>query len=156
MTSDRDKHQAFVLDVNSNTNMKSIGAEIFKRRGRGQELSQQQRDIIIVKMEAGCSTAELAAEMRCTRRCVQKTIQRYKETNSNATRPRCGAPAILTTRERRLIFRIVRKTPNISYRKLLLEAGLWPQDQAKPRVSEITVKRALRQEGLRVHNSKVS
>lgn len=66
--------------------MKAFGTEISANRVRNGELSLEQRAYCLGQAEAGANTKEIAETLGCTRRCVQKTIQRYNETSSNLSR----------------------------------------------------------------------
>lgn len=121
--------------------MSSFGVEISGNRRRNAELSVQQRDLIIAKCEAGASSRELAEEFNCTRRCINKTLQRYGEQHHNQSRPRSGRPQALNTHDKRVLYREARKNPRIEYPALLREASL-------RRISRTTAYRALKAEGL--------
>ncbi|XP_014550455.1 hypothetical protein COCVIDRAFT_72488, partial [Bipolaris victoriae FI3] len=95
--------------------MTSLGAQISSNRMRGCELSFEQRVFALAKYEAGCSTAEIANDLNCTQRCIQKTIRRYKDRNRVTSLPRLGSKKILSSRDRRLLSRIVKKNPFIEY-----------------------------------------
>jgi transposase len=122
--------------------MRSYGSEISANRGAGAELSVAQRESIISKAEAGCTTKELAEEFACSRRTIQKTIQRWNTTGSNHSRPGSGQPASLSRREKRYIYRLARQNPKIEYRAMLQDLGL-------TRVCTETVRSALHEQGLR-------
>ncbi|KAF2629842.1 hypothetical protein BU25DRAFT_408464, partial [Macroventuria anomochaeta] len=85
------------------TTMRAFGAEISGDRVPGGELSVRQRDSIVSKAEAGCTTKELAEEFSCSRRTIQKTIQRYNMTGNNQSKPRPGQPPRISRRERRYL-----------------------------------------------------
>lgn len=102
--------------------MRRFGQELNQNRRRNAELTVQQRDSIISKAEAGASTRELSEEFNCTMRCIQKTIARFNATATNVSRPRSGRPPKLTTREKKMLHRVARKSPKIQYRSLLYEA----------------------------------
>jgi transposase len=76
--------------------MRAYGSQISANRAQGAELSVAQRDSIISKREAGSTTKELAEEFVCSRRAIQKTIQRWDSTGSNYSRPRNGQPPKLS------------------------------------------------------------
>ncbi|KAH6613018.1 hypothetical protein C7974DRAFT_405027 [Boeremia exigua] len=123
--------------------MRAFGSEISADRLPGGELSQRQRDYAIAALENGAQTKEVAKTLRCSRRTIQRTISRYNELKTNASRPRSGRPASLTRRQRRLLIRITRRYPKIQYRALLEEAGRWDTNSTHPQVSKKTVYRAL-------------
>jgi transposase len=117
--------------------MRSFGQEISANRRRQSELSIQQRDSIISKSEAGVPSVELAEEFNCTKRCINKTIQRYKEQHHNASRPCSRRPSILTRRETRMLYRAAQKSPKSKYLALL-------QDTSLQQISKRTAYRALK------------
>ncbi|KAF1940409.1 hypothetical protein EJ02DRAFT_456037, partial [Clathrospora elynae] len=119
--------------------MTSFGARISANCVAGGELSVQERDSIISKAEAGCTTKELANEFGCLRCAIQKTIHRYKPTGNNQSRPRSGQPPKLSSREKRYAYRLVRQFPKIEYREMLQELGLWLDESNRPRVSRDTL-----------------
>jgi biotin operon repressor len=63
--------------------MRAYGSQTSLDRAQGAELSVLQRDSIISKREADNTTNELAEEFACSRRAIQKTIQRWDSTGSN-------------------------------------------------------------------------
>ncbi|KAF2623614.1 hypothetical protein BU25DRAFT_326702, partial [Macroventuria anomochaeta] len=98
--------------------MSSFGAQISANRIAGAELSVCQRDSIISKHEAGASSQELAAEFRCSKRTINRTIKRFQSTGSNQSRPRPGQPPKLSCREKRYLFCLARQQPKIEYRQM--------------------------------------
>ena len=134
--------------------MTSFGAQISANRVAGGELSVRQRDSIISKHEAGCSTKELAEEFGCSRRAIQKTVQRWNTTGSNLSKPRTGQPPKLSRRERRYAFRLAQQNPKIEYTVMLKDLGLWPTDSSHPRVSTDTLRSALQEYGLNKFRAK--
>jgi transposase len=122
--------------------MSSCGSQISGNRSAGGELSLDQRNCIISKHEAGCTTKELAQEFMCSRRTIQRTIQRWETTSSNYSRPRSGHPPALTRREKRYAYRLARQKPKIQYRAMLQDLGL-------TRVSAHTLRSALQDYGLK-------
>jgi len=134
--------------------MRYFGTEISGSRMRGGKLSIRQRDYCLSLFEAGCSTREIANALGCSQRCVQKTLQRWKSTNSNSSRPRAGRPHVLTARDVRKVLRLAKRFPKVEYRKLLEEAGMWPRDSTHPTVSKRTIQRALAAKGYRKFRAK--
>ena len=120
----------------------------------GGELTEAQRIYCLAQVDAGARTSEIAANLGCSQRCVQKTIARWKDTSSNTTKARDGRPPVLTRRDHRRLLRIAKKNPQIEYRKLMDEAGLWDSNQAIPQVSRRTVQRAMAAEGYRKWRAK--
>jgi transposase len=127
--------------------MSSFSTEISGNRMPGGELSEAQRIYCLAQVEAGVQTSKVAEALKCSQRCVQKTVARWKATSSNTSQPRAGRPPILTSRDHRQLLRIARKNPGIEYQKLLQEAGMWDSNTTHPRVSRRTVQRAMADQG---------
>lgn len=124
-----------------------FSTEISANRVRGGELSELESAYCLGQLDAGATTREVADTLGCTQRCVQKTVQRWKETSSTISRPRVGRPHKLTSRDHRRLLRIAQKYPHIEYRKLMEEAGLWDANTTHPKVSKRTVQCAMDKEG---------
>jgi transposase len=124
------------------TTMSSYGSQISGNRSAGGELSLDQRNCIISKHKAGCTTKELAQEFMCSRRTIQRTIQQWETTSSNYSRPRSGHPPALTRREKRYAYHLARQKPKIQYRAML-------QDLSLTRVSAHTLRSALQDYSLK-------
>ena len=125
--------------------MTSFGAQISASRVASGELSVRQRNSIISKHEAGVASRDLAAEFRCSKRTINRTIQRFQSTYSNQSRPRSGQLPKLSRRERRYLFRLARQQPKIEYRQMQRELEYWLTDEDYPRVSATTLRAALKE-----------
>jgi transposase len=134
--------------------MRAYGSQISANRAQGAELSVAQRDSIISKREAGSTTKELAEEFACSRRAIQKTIQRWDSTGSNYSRPRTGQPPKLSRREKRYAYRLARQYPKIEYAAMLKDLGLVSSDGDRPSVSTQTLRAALQDQGLQNFRAK--
>ncbi|KAF1934903.1 hypothetical protein EJ02DRAFT_329296, partial [Clathrospora elynae] len=86
--------------------MTSFGARISANCVARGKLSVQQRDSIISKAEAGCTTKELANEFGCLHYAIQKTIHQYKTTSNNQSRPCSSQPPKLSSQEKRYAYRL--------------------------------------------------
>jgi len=128
--------------------MSLFGAQISGERVAGGELSVRQRDSIVFKHEAGISSLDLAAEFGCSKRTINRTIQRFKTTNTNESRRRSGQPPVLSCREKRYLFRLARQQPKIEYRQMQQELGWLFTDTNLPTVSTTTMRTALNQMGI--------
>jgi transposase len=111
------------------------------------ELSEAQRIYCLAQVEAGVRTSKVADALKCSQRCVQRTVARWKATSSNTSRPRAGRPPILTSIDHRQLLRIARKNPRIEYKKLVQEAGMWDSNATHPQVSRHTIQRAMADQG---------
>ncbi|CAH1966413.1 unnamed protein product [Acanthoscelides obtectus] len=89
------------------------------------ELSIEKRAKIQVLHEQGKSQVDIAKTVKCSRRCVQYTIQRFSQTSSHKDRPRSGRKRITTDREDRILTR-----ESLKNRKKLLWSSL-PNYQSK-------------------------
>ncbi len=67
---------------------------------------------------AGGRSSEIAAQIGCAKRTIDRTIQRLEETEKTFSRPRTDAPAKLDDRDEREILPIARRIPEITYFKL--------------------------------------
>lgn len=120
----------------------------------GGELSEAQRIYCLAQVEAGVPTCEVAKALSCTQRCVQKTVARWKTTSTTTSQPRTGRPPILSRRDHRRLHRITQIHPQIEYRKLIEEAGLWDPPSTHPQVSRRTIHRAMAGEDLHKSRAK--
>jgi hypothetical protein len=125
--------------------MRSFGQEISGNRGKGRELTPEQRVSLISKSDAGCTQRELMGEFRCSRTCVQGTLRRWRNNKTVDSLPRGGRPKLLSHRDERLLIRTARKSPKIQYKELLKTARLLrPDHHPKQR----TIYRILKRQGL--------
>ena len=121
---------------------------------KGGQLLDRQRDYIITKVEAGVRTKEIANELSCSQRVVQKVWKRWTLIGSTTIAPRTGRPAILTRRQKRLLLRYTRKYPKIEYCDLMYHVRVWPLNHDYPTVSRRTIYRALTQISLKNFRSR--
>ena len=98
---------------------RSALSEISENPRKRPNLTPTQRIQIISKGQAGCSTAELAAEFGCSARTVRRTLQEAPTHYNGLEKPRSGRPSILSEHEERRIHRAVRAAPKIEYKELL-------------------------------------
>jgi transposase len=103
--------------------MSSFRAQISAERVAGGEISVRQRDSIVFKHKASVGSRELAEEFGCSKRAINKTIQRFKSTNSNQSRPRSGQPPKISCQEKRYLFRLAKQQPKIEYGQMQEELG---------------------------------
>lgn len=119
---------------------RQFGDLISGNRRRNQELSKEARSFIAGAKAVGGRSSEIAAQIGCAKRTINRTIQRLDETEKTSSRPRTGAPAKLDNRDEREILRIVRRTPEIKYSELKRQAGV--------DVHKITLYRLLKEHGI--------
>ena len=68
-------------------------------------LFKENRQRILTLAEQGVGPREIGRRVGCVHSTVSKTINRFKETQSNQDRPKSGRPTKLTPRSKRLIAR---------------------------------------------------
>jgi transposase len=101
-----------------------FGTEISGNRVKNAELSSESRAAIIAKYEAGVKVAALRDEFCVGKTAIYDTINRWKNHKTLQSLPRSGRPGVLSHHEKRVLYRIARKSPKIEYQKLIEEAGL--------------------------------
>ena len=89
-------------------------------------LTPEERAQIIALAEAGKKTIELASQFNVTQRCIQLTLQRWASHATTKDLPRSGRPEKTTPRDVRRLVIQTRRTPKITYKKLLEEVALDP------------------------------
>jgi transposase len=114
-------------------------------RPKRSEISTDERNIIIEKLLAGCSTKSVAEEHTRSQRAVQKIYEKYCTTNSVANLPRSGRSTVLSDRQKKLLLRTVRKNPRITYSELAEAAVTTSLDSTtSARPSQATIRRVLK------------
>ena len=92
------------------------------------------------RARVGESTGEIALAERVLKSTVQKVLRQATITGNLAITIRQGRLKLYSPRDERLILRIVRKTPKITYTELRDESGI--------NLSRSTYRRLLRQNGI--------
>lgn len=108
--------------------------------GKVAETTIEKRSAIITLLKEGKSQREVASQLKVSRCCVRRTIERHAQTGSLEDKPRSGRPRATTKHEDRLIV----TTSKRSRRKTAPEIN---ETRKKP-LSLTTVKRRLRHAGL--------
>jgi transposase len=103
---------------------RTILAPIDANRRKGCELSPFLRGSIQTWAAVGLTREEIAKKTFLTPSTVKSTLQRNQFRDHGKTLDRPGRPPLLTTRDKRLILCIIRKSPKIKYKDLAKEAGL--------------------------------
>ena len=126
-----------------------FGQEIDQNVRRKPNTSQETRNRIIGMLEGGARKCEAADAHGCSPRTVQRIWKKYKETGSVEDLPRTGRPPILSTRQKKLLYRAARKDPKITYAGLEGVAQVTALDTppSKP-PSHSTLYRTLKVSGL--------
>lgn len=93
---------------------RSFGTEINGNRGRGVELSSEQRAAIIHAHQQGASPSKLAREFGCARSTIYDTLNHFQHHQTTDSLPRSGRPQITTPRASREVHRLARRNPKWS------------------------------------------
>lgn len=115
-------------------------APIDPNRPLMQELSPWQRCEITTLRGLGLKNKEIAERVFCTPATVATTLTRHPQRNTGHDLPRSGRPPALSIRTRRLILRLIRRDPKMTYAALRREAGVT--------VHKSTLYRMLKEEGI--------
>lgn len=121
--------------------LRAFGTVISGNRGQNDELSNEQRSAVVAAVSSGTSKTEVARAFNVNRTTIYRTIERFKQQQSNESRHRPGAPKALTPRAVRGVIRTVRKEPRTSYNAL--------QAQSQLPVHVSTLKRVIYCQGLK-------
>ena len=95
-----------------------ISQQLSSNRNKNDELSPEQRALVLGDVDAGMKKTDIAAKHNISRQAVYNTINRYNETGDLVSRPRAGRPQALNRAEKRAILRIVRRNPRCRYAAL--------------------------------------
>ena len=87
-------------------------------RVQKKQLTLSERGYIIGAVKWGATPTQLRDTDGIPESTVRTTLVRAESRLNNETKPRSGRPPILTRRERRHIWRIVRANPRITYKEL--------------------------------------
>jgi transposase len=115
-------------------------APINPNRAYKKELSATQRCQIITYRTIGLSNEQIGARTFCTPATVATTLRRNPLRDDYKTLSRLGRPQALSRRGRRIILRIIRANPRVTYNVIKLEASV--------AVSTSTLSRMLKEEGI--------
>lgn len=91
---------------------------------RNHELSQESKKKIWEAAQQGERGATIALREGLQRRTVQGIIRRGKTHNTPENKPRTGRSPLLSTRDSRTVFRLVRCNPKWTFDRLKSESGL--------------------------------
>ena len=133
----------------SNTTMpsprKAFANKLNANRMKNGQLSNEQKGCIISARLNGEKPFVLAARYSYHRNTVTKLFARYQRTHTTTSLPRIGRPPLLNRRERRDLFRYIRKDPSTSYAALIK----WCRDSLDKKVSRDIIRCVLRSTGLK-------
>ncbi len=93
---------------------------------KSQELTNQQRAGIVHLFHSDASTKHIADVLNINPSTVRRIIQRYRQTGSADKMPRKGRPTKITTRTKRVVRRILEKSPRMSLKKIIRYFRLGP------------------------------
>lgn len=89
---------------------------------RGPNMSLDERNIAIGMLQAGATYQEVAAKFGRDASTIRRLHQKYNTTRTTKDRPRSGRPSILSTYQKKIVCRVVRRTPKILYQRLAAES----------------------------------
>ena len=115
-------------------------APIDSNRRLKQELTPWQRSEIQTYRNIGLTNEHISRLTFCTPGTVATTLNLNTLRTNGKSCPRSGRPTALSRRDRRLILRIIRRNPKLTYAVLRVEVGV--------EVSKSTLYRMLKDEGI--------
>jgi len=124
---------------------KAFANKLNANRMKNSQLSNEQKNCIISDRLNGQKPSVLAVRYSCHRNTVTKIFNQYLRTSTTTPQPRTGRPPLLNRRERRALFRHMRKDPSASYDALIK----WCRDSLDKKPSRDTIRRVLRSTGLK-------
>ena len=124
---------------------KAFANRLNANRMRNGQLSNEQKNCIISGRLSGEKPSVLASRYDCHRSTIHKIFARYQRTYTTSYLPRTGRPLLLNRRERRALFRYIRKEPGQPYASLIE----WCIDSIGKKLSRSTIRRVLRTTGLK-------
>jgi transposase len=124
---------------------KAFANKLNANRMKNGQLSNEQKGCIISARLNGEKPSVLAARYSCHRNTITKLFNRYSRTSTTTPQPRIGRPPLLNRRERRALFRHIRKDPTCSYATLVQ----WCNDSFDKKPSKKTIRRILQSTGLK-------
>lgn len=108
-------------------------------------ISEDTRWQIIGMSKLNVSNVFIGKQLGVSEKCVRTTLRNFKLNNTVQDSPRCGRPTELTPKDKSKIFRMQRKNPTLSFRKIAKEFN---SSGLNVRVSHETVRKVLRNKGL--------
>jgi transposase len=122
-------------------NLRAFGTIISGNRQFNHELTSETRAAICAAVACGQTHREVAEAFRVSKTAVTKAIQHFKQHGTFNSKARSGRKPKLTRREKRYIYKLVRKFPKMAFKALILEVN--------SKISFSTIKRVLRTYHLR-------
>jgi transposase len=98
---------------------KAFANKLDANRMRNGQLSNEQKSCIIYARLNGEKPSILAARYNCHRNTIRNIFNQYQRTYTTTVQPRAGRLPLLNRRERRALFRHMRKDLSASYAALI-------------------------------------
>ena len=98
---------------------KQLAHSLAPKRRRTKRLNDSQRQAIVQDVLNGVQHKLLVVRYNCHQNTILNTFKRWQELNNFDSRPYFGPKPRLTPRERRLLFRYIRKDPSRRWSDLL-------------------------------------
>jgi transposase len=132
-----------------------FGQELNQNARRGPNITVSQREQIIGMLRGGYTTAEVANAYGRTDRAIRDLRKKYTQTGSVQDKPRSGRPPMLSTQQKKILYRKARSKPKIEYSKLCKD-GIFVDTEGTPTKapSRTTLYRLLKGRGLTNHRCK--
>ena len=127
-------------------NMQSFGTVISGNRRLNSELPDEARAAIMYGLENKQSPSQLEREFNIHRSTIYRTQQRFTRKEILSSRPRTSRPEKLSPYSKRYIYRIVRKSPRLSW---MSRVSMAPNG-----VSKSTIRRVRKEYNLKKWQSK--
>jgi transposase len=122
------------------TPRKQFARSLGQNRPRNYQLNPFERHAIVQDCLNSVPHTVLAARYSCHRNTIRTTFNRWKDQQNFESRPVTGRPRRLTPRERRLLFRYIRKDPTRTWSNLLY----YCKESLGKTVSKNTIRQAFR------------
>jgi transposase len=134
---------------------RQFGQELNQNARRGPNITVSQREQIIGMLRSGSTIPEVADAYGRTDRAIRDLRKKYNQTGSVQDKPRSGRPPILSTHQKKILYRKARSKPKIEYSELRKDGIFVNADGtlSKP-PSRTTLYRLLKGRGLTNHRCK--
>lgn len=136
----RDAYQPSIYNTKMPTPRKQFAYSLAPNREGNRSLNPSQRHSIVQDVLNGVQYKILAERYNCHRNTIRNTFIRWKKQHNFKSRPITGRPPRLTPRERRFLFRYIRKDPTRVWNDVLL----YCEQTFGKKVSRNTIRRALK------------
>lgn len=127
------------------TPRKRLAQRINPTRTKNGHLSPKERAMVVHALLCGEKPSVLATRFRVHRNTIHNILKRYRTTHGFDNKPKKGRPYKLTYREKRALYRRLRKNPEMPHAQL----QTWVESYTGKKVSRRTLRRALHATGLK-------